>query len=100
VVSELLKLASWTDGDLQLLSYRDKDQKEVDVVIENSAGLVVGLEVKAKASVQARDLAGLRRLSSLAGEQFLAGLVLYDGHETLPMGPALWAIPIASLWQV
>ena len=100
VVSELLKLASWTDGDLQLLSYRDKDQKEVDVVIENSAGLVVGLEVKAKASVQARDLAGLRRLSSLAGEQFLAGLVLYDGHETLPMGPALWAVPIASLWQV
>lgn len=99
VVSELLKLASWTDDDLHLLSFRDKDQKEVDVVIENNAGQVVGLEVKAKASVTARDLTGLRRLATLAGETFLAGVVLYDGHETLPLGPALWAVPIASLWQ-
>lgn len=30
----------------------------------------------------------------------MAGVVLYDGHETLPMGPALWAVRIASLWQV
>jgi predicted AAA+ superfamily ATPase len=100
VVSELLKLASWTNGDLQLLSYRDRDQQEVDVVIENGAGQVVGLEVKAKASVQPRDVAGLRKLAALAGDQFIAGLVLYDGAETLPLGPSLWAVPIASLWQV
>jgi predicted AAA+ superfamily ATPase len=100
VVSELMKLASWSEGDLQLLSYRDRDQLEVDVVIENAAGQVLGLEVKAKASVQARDLAGLRKLSALAADQFLAGLVLYDGTETLPLGPSLWAVPIASLWQL
>jgi len=100
VVSELMKLTSWSEGDLQLLSYRDRDQHEVDVVIENSAGHVVGIEVKAKASVQGRDLAGLCKLADLAGDQFVAGLLLYDGTEILPMGPALWAVPIASLWQV
>lgn len=99
VVSELLKLASWSGGDLQLLSYRDRDQQEVDVVIENGSAQVVGLEVKAKASIQARDLAGLRRLATLAEDRFLAGLVLYDGTETLPLGPSLWAVPIATLWR-
>ena len=27
-----------------------------------------------------------------------AGVVLYDGAETLPMGEGLWAVPLASLW--
>ena len=99
VVSELLKLASWSGGDLQLLTYRDRDQQEVDVVIENGSAQVVGLEVKAKASLQARDLSGLRRLAALAEDRFFAGLVLYDGTETLPLGPALWAVPIATLWR-
>ncbi len=100
VVSELLKLASWSARDLEVLSYRDKDQREVDVVIENSAGQLIGVEIKAKASVQPRDFAGLHKLAELAGEQFIAGLVLYDGRETLPMGPGLWAVPLATLWRL
>ena len=99
VVSELYKLASCTEADLQLLSYRDRDQLEVDVVIENGAAQVVGVEVKAKASLQVGDLVGLRRLAAWAGDRFLAGFVLYDGIETLPLGPSLWAVPIATLWS-
>ncbi|MCP9809568.1 ATP-binding protein [Cyanobium sp. HWJ4-Hawea] len=100
VVSELIKLASWSNGDLQVLSYRDKDQREVDAVLENSAGLIVGVEVKAKASVQGRDFDGLRRLADLAGDSFIGGFVLYDGSETLPMSKGLWAVPLATLWRV
>lgn len=37
-VRELLKLASWSSGDLQVLGYRARDQLEVDVVLENNAG--------------------------------------------------------------
>ena len=100
VVSELLKLASWSERDLQVLSYRDKDQREVDVVIENAAGQLIGVEIKAKASVQPRDFAGLHKLAELSGDQFIAGLVLYDGNETLPMGHGLWAVPLATLWRL
>ena len=100
VVSELLKLASWNERDLQVLSYRDKDQREVDVVIENAAGQLIGVEIKAKASVQPRDFAGLHKLAELSGDQFIAGLVLYDGNETLPMGHGLWAVPLATLWRL
>jgi len=98
VVSELLKLASWSERDLQVLSYRDKDQRVVDVVIESGAGQLIGVEIKAKGSVHPRDFAGLRKLAELSGEQFIAGFVLYDGNETLPMGPGLWAVPLATLW--
>jgi predicted AAA+ superfamily ATPase len=100
VVSELIKLSSWSSDDLQVLGYRDKDQREVDLVIENAAGQVVGVEVKAKATVHRSDFAGLRRLADLAGPNFIGGFLLYDGSDTLPMGPGLWAVPLATLWQV
>ena len=50
-------------------------------MIESRAGAVVGVEVKAKASLQPADLRGLKRFASQAGDRFLAGLLLYDGLE-------------------
>lgn len=98
VYSELLKQATWAEGSYALFAYRDKDQHEVDFVIENAAGQIVGVEVKAAASVSAGDLAGLKKLAALSGKQFVAGLVLYDGNDTLPIGERLWAVPISTLW--
>lgn len=98
VFGELLKLASWSDDDYDVLTYRDKDQIEVDFVVENRAGDVVGVEVKAAASISRSDFAGLRRLANLAGVKFVAGVVLYDGAETLPFGDRLWAAPVSTLW--
>ncbi len=101
VFAELCKQITWSDGDYNLFYYRDKDQYEVDFVIENAAGDIVGVEVKAAASVSSNDLAGLKRLASVADQQFKAGIVLYDGTETLPLGQCngrpLWAMPIATL---
>jgi hypothetical protein len=42
----------------------------------------VGVEVKASATVKESDLKGLRKLASLAGDQFKMGVLLYDGNET------------------
>ena len=78
--------------------YRDTDQFEVDLVIENAAGELVGVEVKAAATVKPSDLRGLKKWSSLAGQRFKMGVVLYDGDETLPLGNGLWAAPLATLW--
>lgn len=99
VCSELLKQATWAERDYALHTYRDKDQVEVDFVIEDTAGHVVGVEVKAAASLGMSDLAGLKKLSTLAGKKFVAGVVLYDGTDTLPIGERLWAVPISTLWN-
>jgi len=98
VFGELLKHSTTADNDYRLLYYRDADKFEVDVVIENSTGQLVGVEVKASATVKERDLRGLKKLASLAGDQFTAGVLLYDGDETMPLGNNLWAAPLSTLW--
>lgn len=98
VYSELRKQATSADGDYQLLYYRDHDQFEVDVVVENALGHLLGVEIKAAASVNERDLRGLRKLAAIAGDKFRLGVILYDGGETLPLGDRLWAAPISTLW--
>lgn len=98
VYGELLKATTTAEGGYSLMYYRDVDKVEVDVVIENAAGHLVGVEVKASATVKERDLRGLRKLSALAGDQFKMGILLYDGDETLPLGDNIWAAPLATLW--
>lgn len=98
VFSELLKHRNTAEGRYQIFYYRDRDQYEVDFVIENAAGDIIGIEVKSNSSVKARDLRGLQRLATLAGEKFQGGYLLYDGEQILPLGERQWAIPISSLW--
>jgi predicted AAA+ superfamily ATPase len=99
VYGELLKHATTADGAHQLFHYRDHDQFEVDIVVENAGGQLIGVEVKAAASVRASDLRGLKRLAGIAGDQFRLGVILYDGTEILPLGDRLWAAPVSSLWS-
>ncbi len=98
VFGELLKHTTTAEGDYRLMYYRDADKFEVDVVLENTAGELVGVEVKAAATVKASDLRGLKKLSSLAGSHFKLGVLLYDGTETMPVGDRIWAAPLSGLW--
>ncbi|MDP1598537.1 ATP-binding protein [Phenylobacterium sp.] len=98
VFAELQRLASWSESRMRFSHYRDKDQLEVDIVLENEEGGMVGIEVKAAATVTAADFKGLKRLADIAGETFRLGVVLYDGDQTVSFGDNLLAAPIASLW--
>lgn len=95
---ELFKHTTSADNDYRLLYYRDADKFEVDVVIENTGGQLVGIELKASATVKQHDLRGLKKHASLAGDQFTAGVLLYDGYETMALGGNIWAAPISTLW--
>ena len=98
VYAELLKHTTWAEADYQILYYRDSDQNEVDFVVENRAGEIIGIEVKAAATLTEKDLRGLKRLAVLAGDSLKMGVMLYDGTEALPLGEKLWAMPLSSLW--
>ena len=99
VLSEVLKLSSWTGQRFSFSHFRDKEQNEVDIVIEDQDRKTVGLEVKARATVAAADFNGLRKLAEAAGKRFALGLVLYDGDAVVPFGPSLFAAPISALWS-
>jgi uncharacterized protein len=98
IFSELLKLSAWTEERIMLFHYRDRDQLEVDFILENSAGEIVGIEVKSAASVTRRDFLGLERVASAAGSAFKQGIVLYDGAQTLSFADNLRAVPLSALW--
>lgn len=98
IFSELLKLSSVSEERVSLFHFRDRDQNEVDFVLENAQGQIVGIEVKAAASVTRRDFSGLDRLASLAGKRFVQGIVLHDGERPLSFGDNLRAVPFASVW--
>ena len=97
---ELLKHTTTAEGDYRLMYYRDADKFEVDIVIENAAGQLVAVEVKAAATVKNTDLRGLKKFANIAGDHFRMGVLLYDGTETLPLGNELYAVPLSSLWGV
>lgn len=100
VVMELARQLTWSDQRATLYHYRTKDKVEVDAVLETPDGRIVGVEVKAGATVRSEDLAGLRNLAAHAGDRFVAGYVLYAGQQTLPFGDKLRALPLDALWTV
>ena len=98
VFGEIKKIASWSDQHYFFSHFRNKDGNEVDLVIENLRSEVLGIEVKASATVTSKDFSGLRKLASACGENFVQGIVLYDHDQAVPFGENLCAAPLASLW--
>ena len=98
VLAELARQLTWTPFSAQLYHYRDRDQYEVDAVLEDNAGEVVGVEVKASETIRTDDFRGLRLLQRRLGERFRAGFVLYCGNESLSFGNGMVALPISALW--
>ena len=98
VYNELRKQAVWVDEPLSFSHYRDKDKVEVDVIIENAMGDCFAIEVKAAATLGAKDFTGLKRFQSVAGDRFKIGILLYDGDHTTAFGDNLYAVPLGALW--
>lgn len=99
VVSEVLKLTTWSEKRLRISHFRTKEQDEVDLVLEDRRGRVIGIEVKASATVRGQDLRGLRKLQEAVGDKFVQGLVLHDHDRITPFDEKLHAAPVSLLWQ-
>jgi predicted AAA+ superfamily ATPase len=89
-----------TGSDLRLTPYHFRDQQmhEVDIVLERDDGMIVGIEVKAAATVKSSDFAGLRTLAEACKDRFAFGVVLYDSADLVPFDEKLAAAPLSSLW--
>lgn len=100
VVGELRKQAGWSERKITLHHYRTTAGRKVDLLLEDAAGRLVGIEVKSARSVDRKDFAGLRALAEDVGPRFHRGFVLYTGDQAVSFGDRLQALPVASLWQV
>ncbi len=99
VIAQICAQAEWLDKPIRLSHYRDKDQVEVDLVIEQGRN-VCGIEVKKAASIQEKDGKGLQRLAFQAGKPFKGGALIYCGNNALPFKTKhCIATPIDWLWH-
>lgn len=96
IYQELKKHADWYDLPLNFYHFRNKDKVEVDIIIESGMS-IVGVEVKASATITSSDFKGLRKLQDSITERFTCGIVFYDGERILSFGNKLYAVPISVL---
>ena len=99
VAMEMFKQRGWSKTRPTLYHFRSYVGDEVDLVLEDRTGRIVGIEVKASASVNAGHFKGLKLLAEAAGERFVRGIVLYTGMTTVSFGKNLTAVPVPALWS-
>ena len=101
VFLELMKQRSWGDIRPSLCHFRNHDGQEVDFVLEAPGGRrLVGVEVKAAATVTPADTHGMVTLSELAGDSFVRGVILYGGDTVVPIRENIHAVPLSCLWKL
>ena len=100
VFNQLAAIVDAQEDDCHLYHYRDREQREIDFVVENDDGEILGIEVKA-GSVVSKDM--FRHLEwfreKISPNQPFTGIVFYTGENVLSFGNRLWAVPIASMWS-
>ena len=98
VLMELRKQSTWSETQPQFFYWRTASGQEVDIVLGDSAGRLVGVEVKATATLGRGDVRGLKALAEAVGKRWLRGAVLYTGTEVIPFGSNLHGLPLPLLW--
>ncbi|MGA2232606.1 MAG: ATP-binding protein [Tepidisphaeraceae bacterium] len=98
VAMELLKERGWSDLQPGLFHFRTHNGEEVDLVLEDPAGRIVGIEVKATATLNAGHFKGLKALAETAGDRMVRGIVLYGGNTAVNFAKNLLALPMPNLW--
>ncbi len=100
VVSEVLKSLTWSQTRVDVSHFRTKEQEEVDLVLEDPRGRIVGIEVKAAATLRPKDFSGLQKLQAAAGDKFMQGVILHDHDRVTPFSEKIRAAPVSLLWQM
>lgn len=99
VVNELRKMAGWSKVRIKLYHFRTEAGREVDVVLEDHKGRIVGIEVKAAMAIGSNDMTGLKHLREAAGDKWVRGILLHPGLGITPFAKDLHTVPLSALWE-
>jgi predicted AAA+ superfamily ATPase len=86
------------DYRYSLYHYRDRENREIDFIVENDAGELLGIKVKSGSAVSKNDARHMVWFkNNIAKDRSFVGMVLYTGENTLPLGHDMYAVPVAAL---
>jgi uncharacterized protein len=98
-VMELKKQIAWSEVRPEMFHFRTSNDKEVDIILENRAGELVGIEIKSSISINTNDFKGLQLLADSLPKKFKRGIIFYTGNKFLSFGENLFVVPIGALWD-
>lgn len=96
VYHELASEASLSDR-YRLYHYRDEDKREIDFILSDGSGRILGIEVKAGSAVRSDDFKHLDWFRAKFSSD-MPCIVLYTGDNVLPFGRRRYAVPVANLF--
>jgi predicted AAA+ superfamily ATPase len=81
-------------------NHRNREKHEIDFIVENDGGVLLGIESKAGSAVSRDALKHLTwfRENIAKGREFI-GILLYTGENVLSYGRDMYAVPVAALWE-
>ncbi len=98
IVQEVRKQTTWSQFRVKLFHFRTQSGTEVDLVLEDMAGNIVGIEIKSSSTIRSDDFKGLKVLAEEAQKSFVRGIILYPGTEAVAFEHNMIALPISALW--
>ena len=96
VYHELAALAD-AEGGYTISHYRDKNKREIDFIVENEKGDLLGIEVKSGTNIGKEDFNHLKWFGAKLAKVPYTGIVLYTGEHTQSFGEGYYAVPMACL---
>lgn len=102
VMQQVRAHAGWAERSVDIFHWRQRIKNkdvEVDVVLRDSAGSLIAVEVKASARVKPEFLKGLKSFQELYGDRVTRGFVVCNVARPVPLGEKIWALPLAALWD-
>ena len=94
LASQLGSMSEW-----KIFHFRTRNNQEIDFLLENTSGDLIGLEVKAGESIDASSFRHLDWFrNNIAKERNFKSFVLYSGCLVRQFGKNNTALPMAYLW--
>ncbi len=99
MVAKELAVLVGLDAQYSLYQYRDRQDHEIDFLVENEKQEILGIEVKGGSHVSRDDCKHMRWFKDkLPAAKKFTGIILYTGENTLSFGDGMFALPMAALW--
>ena len=97
VYHEISALADCSRNRYSISHYRDKDKHEIDFIVTDDQGDLLGIEVKAGGRVTKDDFKNLYWFANNLAKKPFVGIVLYSGDDVIRVSEGFFAVPLAQL---
>lgn len=100
VVQQIRAHLGWAETSVTLTHWRENRNgrtSEVDLVLQDSQGRLVAIEIKASGAVNSSHFKGIRAFKNYYGERFHRGFVITTGEQAVAFDEDLWAVPLTCL---